>query len=219
MMMCAYSDLYVDDAMTNLGELIYSGVKLFGMDKEELYRDFSYSNIGRCFSQGNPRFVTGMSGFELLEYLLFDTRRKEVRVPRIEDSSFMLTDEYNAGSALAYYQWKKNDSFRSLYNSGLTMEIALSVLPASNADLDRFTEKIDIIIERPNNHKAHTLARLRTYWDLSQRELSEKSGVSLRSIQLYEQGQNDISKASADVIYRLSKALGCSMENLIEKRG
>jgi len=47
--------------------------------------------------------------------------------------------------------------------------------------------------------------------------LAERSGVSIRSIQMYEQRNKNINKASADTMYRLAKALGCTMEDLIEK--
>ena len=43
------------------------------------------------------------------------------------------------------------------------------------------------------------------------------SGVSLRSIQMYEQRNKNINKANADTVYQLAKALGCTMEDLIEK--
>ena len=46
--------------------------------------------------------------------------------------------------------------------------------------------------------------------------LAEKSGVSLRSIQMYEQKNNDIDKAQAHSLYKLAVALGCSMEDLME---
>ena len=37
------------------------------------------------------------------------------------------------------------------------------------------------------------------------------------SIQMYEQRNKNINKANADTLYRLALALGCSMEDLIEK--
>ncbi len=52
---------------------------------------------------------------------------------------------------------------------------------------------------------------------LSQRELSEQTGINLRTIQNYEQGASDLNKAEAITIWRLSEALGCAMENLIDK--
>ena len=41
-------------------------------------------------------------------------------------------------------------------------------------------------------------------------------GVSLRSIQMYEQKVNDIDKAQARTLYKLSRVLGCSIEDLLE---
>lgn len=52
---------------------------------------------------------------------------------------------------------------------------------------------------------------------LSQRELSEQTGINLRTIQNYEQGASDLNKAEAITIWRLSEALGCTMDNLIDK--
>lgn len=60
------------------------------------------------------------------------------------------------------------------------------------------------------------LRRLRRYAGLTQKRLSEETGVSLRMIQLYEQGQNDLSKAQAKVVVSLAKALGCGVDELIE---
>lgn len=52
---------------------------------------------------------------------------------------------------------------------------------------------------------------------LSQAELAKISGVSLRSIQMYEQRVNDIDKAQAQTVYKLSRVIGCVMEDLLEK--
>lgn len=52
---------------------------------------------------------------------------------------------------------------------------------------------------------------------LSQSQLASASGVSVRMIQYYEQGVKDINKASGETLYKLSNALGCKMEDLIEK--
>ena len=51
---------------------------------------------------------------------------------------------------------------------------------------------------------------------MSQTALAAESGVPLRQIQLFEQGQRDINKTSAATLKQLSKALCCRMEDLIE---
>lgn len=60
------------------------------------------------------------------------------------------------------------------------------------------------------------LKRIRTAYGYSQRGLAEMSGVSLRSIQMYEQRNKDINKAQSESLHRLAKALGCTMEDLLE---
>ena len=51
---------------------------------------------------------------------------------------------------------------------------------------------------------------------LSQSKLAEASGVNVRMIQHYEQGFHDINRAEVATVYRLARALNCSVENLID---
>lgn len=51
---------------------------------------------------------------------------------------------------------------------------------------------------------------------LTQKELSERSGVNLRTIQDYEQGRKSINKAQGLSLYRLSTALNVTIEELLE---
>lgn len=61
------------------------------------------------------------------------------------------------------------------------------------------------------------LKRIRTTKGYSQKHLAELSGVSLRSIQMYEQRNKDINRAQSESLYHLAKALGCTMEDLLEE--
>ncbi len=80
------------------------------------------------------------------------------------------------------------------------------------------TKTADILDKKLHAYFSETnLKRYRTLIGYSQKELAEESGVSLRSIQMYEQKNKDINKASALTLLRLSKVLHCSMEDLIEK--
>ena len=62
-----------------------------------------------------------------------------------------------------------------------------------------------------------TLKEYRAAVGLSQSQLAKVSGVNLRMIQYYEQGAHDINKAEALTVYKLSKALNCTMEDLIKE--
>ena len=83
------------------------------------------------------------------------------------------------------------------------------------ADITKFVDIADARIKDcfPDTN----LKRIRMTYGCTQAELAERSGVSLRSIQMYEQRNKDINKANAEALYRISKVLGCTMEDLIEK--
>ena len=51
---------------------------------------------------------------------------------------------------------------------------------------------------------------------LSQSKLADEAGVSLRSIQMYEQRNKDINKAQALTVVKIARALGCEVEDLLE---
>ena len=51
---------------------------------------------------------------------------------------------------------------------------------------------------------------------ITQKELSERSGINARIIQYYEQGYRDINKAQAITLYKLAQELKCTVEDLLE---
>lgn len=61
------------------------------------------------------------------------------------------------------------------------------------------------------------LKEVRLLKKMTQKELAEKSGVSLRMIQHYEQGVKDIKKAAAETVSKLAEVLGCSADDIINE--
>ena len=59
------------------------------------------------------------------------------------------------------------------------------------------------------------LKAVRLAANMSQSQLAEKSSVCLITIQRYEQGQRDISKASYHILSALADALRCKPDDLI----
>lgn len=76
---------------------------------------------------------------------------------------------------------------------------------------------VDIFDEMRTDARSHQLANSARAAGLSQSQLAKASGVGVRSIQLYEQRQKDINKAQGIALYRLSRALRCTMEQLLER--
>lgn len=213
MMMNAYSETYLDDAMCNLGEMLDYAVNACGYDVDEFFKYFIATGVGNQFGTGHPRYVAGMSGVELawnvIKKVTGDCDYKE------NDSGIDRSKEYWVGWVMAYYQWLRNISFSELYRRGLTPSKVYMKYILHEADITKFVDAADSIIEYQIYNPGDKLKRMRAYWGYTQRELSEKSGVSLRMIQLYEQGQNDLYKAQTGVVLALSQALGCKVEDLL----
>lgn len=60
------------------------------------------------------------------------------------------------------------------------------------------------------------LKELRKNKKISQKELAEKAGVSLKALQAYEQNYRPIGRASALDVYQIAKALGTTVEDILE---
>lgn len=60
------------------------------------------------------------------------------------------------------------------------------------------------------------LKKIRTNKGLSQGGLAALTSVNVRTIQKYEQGERNINKASGETLYKLSKALNCNIEDLLD---
>lgn len=213
-MTSAYNELYLDDAMNNLGDMVEYAVCDLGFDPDEFFGWFISSGIAAKFEKGNPKFITGMSGFELAEAVLSETNVSyERREPSYEDFKGR---EYWAGWILAYYQWETGKRFEDIVKDGLTLSKVFSMYILHEADESKFVEAANEIISRNQKKRKTKLFEIRKARGFTQQKLSEVSGVTLRMIQLYEQRQNDISKAQVSVVISLAKALGCEVEDLIE---
>lgn len=60
------------------------------------------------------------------------------------------------------------------------------------------------------------LKRIREKSGISQAKLAEISGVSIRMIQKYEQGDRDINKAQALTVWKLAEVLNCTVGDILE---
>ena len=209
----AYSESYLSDAKDRLSQFFDYLINDCGMKADWVASIFLSSGYAEQFERGNPAILAGMSGIELARVVVEATyKKKKLPVPRYTEG---LSPEYWAGWALAEYQWHSGKRFKDIFEHVKMSEIIPMYSVYHEMDVSKFIETMD--------EKCATalpecrLKKLRESRGLSQAELAKISGVSLRSIQMYEQRVNDIDKAQAQTIYKLSRVIGCSMEDLLEK--
>lgn len=174
---------------------------------------FLSSGYAEQFERGNPVILAGMSGIELARAVVGQTyKKKKLPEPGYSEG---LSPEYWAGWALAEYQWHSGKRFKDIFEHINLSDIILMYPVYHEMDISEFIKTMDekCAADLPECR----LKKLRESRGLSQAELAKRSGVSLRSIQMYEQRVNDIDKAQAHTIYKLSRVIGCTMEDLLEK--
>ena len=212
----AYGEMYLNDAMYAMGEMLDYAVHDCGCDGDVFFTQFLSSGVAEQFERGNPKFVGGMSGVELALEVF---RRTTGQIPNVDASaSEEKSPEYWAGWSLAYYQWKVGIPFREIVAHGLTVSKVCSMYLLHEADISKFVEAADEVIQEDLINNETNLKRVRRANGFSQKQLAEVSGVALRMIQLYEQRQNDINKAQASTLSALASSLNCRLEDLMEPR-
>ena len=209
----AYSESYLSDAKDRLSQFFDYLIKDCGMKADWVASIFLSSGYAEQFERGNPAILAGMSGIELARVVVEATyKKKKLPEPRYSEG---LSPEYWAGWALAEYQWYSGMRFKDIFERVKLSEIIPMYSVYHEMDISKFIETMD---ERCSTALSECrLKKLRESRGLSQAELAKISGVGLRSTQLYEQRGNDIDKAQAQTIYKLSRVIGCSMEDLLEK--
>lgn len=212
-MMHAYNELYLSDAKKHLATAFDYAVNSVGVEADLFARFFINSEYARLFEYGNPRVVAGMSGYELTSEIISRFYPGKKLSKKIK-FSLAKSLEYWAGWALAEYQWHSARSFRDIFEH-IALSDIINMYPVYHEmDITRFIECLDQICSKPGA-ETH-LKKIREANGLSQSQLASMADVSLRSIQMYEQRKNSIDKAQVHSLFRLSKVLGCSMEDLLE---
>ena len=211
-MIRAYSELYLDDAKDRLSIYFDYMVNDCLFDGDWSAKLFLASGYADKFECGDPAVLSGMSGIELARKVIHSTYAERI-LPEYRYSDGY-SPEYWAGWALAWYQWQSGRRFRDIFEAVSFSEIVRMYPVFHEMDITEFSDTMESRIASasfPSRLKA-----LRESRGLSQSELASASGVNLRSIQLYEQGVNDIDKAQVITLYRLSRIIGCRVEDLMQ---
>ncbi|MBQ7278920.1 MAG: helix-turn-helix transcriptional regulator [Clostridia bacterium] len=212
-MIRAYREIYLCKAQSALGDAFDYAINACKIPGADFAKLFVASTLCKRMENGEPAVLAGMSGIEIAAQVIDETTgRQPDAVPR---EHFGRSKEYWIGWAVAYYQWYSARSYAEIFQALPYLDLVYLYDTLHEADISKFA---DIAEARMHERFPETsLKRLRTAYGFSQAELARQSGVTLRSIQMYEQRRKDINKASADTLLRLAKVLGCSMEALMEK--
>ncbi len=208
----AYSELYLSDAQSLLANAFDYAINVCNLPIELFSWIFATSKYTKEYERGNPAIISGKSGIEFAQIIIFEAiPHEKFPSPKFTQDR---TPEYWAGWALAYYHWYTQKRFKNIFERIPLIEIISMYNTFHVMDITHFIEAMDTKYDE--RAKETKLKCIRDNAELSQSELAALSGVTLRSIQLYEQRVNDIDKAQVQTLYKLSRALKCDIEDLLE---
>lgn len=211
-MSVAYNQMYFNDAITNMGEMTEYAHYACNADLDMTFSCFIISGYAKRFQMGDPQVVSGMSGTELYMAVMdkCGMGRDSYPAPLVRYDTDVF---YWIGYILAYAQWLSGWSFKSITDAVKTEDFMRMYPALHTVSEDRACEEILELCK-----KRTTVSRLQAYrkrLGYTQAVLAEKSGVNLRTLQQYEVGDKDITKASAGSVISLAKALHVEPGDLI----
>ena len=209
----AYQEIYLSKAQSVIGDAFDYAVNTCAILGTDFVKLFIASSVSKRMENGEPAYLAGKSGIEIVREIVAETKGQELQIEPQEH--FGRSKEYWIGWAIAYYQWYSGRKYSDIFKVLSFEDLQKMYYTLHEADITKFVEIVDSKIKEYFSET--NLKRIRTAYGFTQAELAERSGVSLRSIQMYEQRNKNINKASADSMYSLAKALGCTMEDLIER--
>lgn len=115
MEMRAYLSDYVPYAQRILGDMLDFAVNTCDMDIDEYFELFTISSVSIQFQNGNPTYIAGKTGCELVREVIVDAGMEPLSV---EDEMYLdKSPEYWTGWALAYYQWYTCRTFAKIHKA------------------------------------------------------------------------------------------------------
>ena len=209
----AYQEIYLSKAQSVIGDAFDYAVNTCAILGTDFVKLFIASSVSKRMENGEPAYLAGKSGIEIVVAVIAETMGKEIDdEPQVQMGR---SREYWIGWAVAYYHWYTSRKYSDIFKVVSFSELEQMYYTLHEADISKF---VDVINERMLECFPETnLKRIRTAYGITQSELAKMADVSLRSIQMYEQRNKDINKASVETIYRIAKVLGCTIEDLIEK--
>lgn len=241
----AYDNICLKRASDTLGRMLDYSVYSLHYDIALMMDLLTASGLAALFERGDIRVIAGMSGIELAyEVLEKSGLSYERTTPRhtislsaeywcgcvlaniqwASSQPFVrIMKSFSAAAFTAEFGMKRIEYLDSLPLDISTDERAEKLL-AFGADraaeavtefMSACTYSSDVSASDRLKAGDSPLKKMRIKNSLSQNQLAKACGIPVRTIQQYEQRQKDLSKARAEYLIALSRALNCDPSRLI----
>jgi DNA-binding Xre family transcriptional regulator len=198
--------------MESMGEMLDYAVNACHLTLDDFWALFLATGYGDQFGSGVPRVVSGCTGTELAWEVLRKAGMDGV-FPEPQ-TSYVNSPEDWCGRNMAYFQWFSGRSFKNICRTLSLEEVCKRYPTLRGASEEKIASVIgQLLCREAEPTRLNTLRMAACY---SQRQLAEKSGIPLRTIQEYEGQSLRINQATGENLAAIAQALGCRVDDLLE---
>lgn len=204
------NDRLVITAIEMMAEMFEYSKCYLHVESDEFFDMLNNTNSSDKLYNLDIIYIYGKSSIEIINDIYL---ANEMKIKTFNNKKLLKSDKYYwLGLVIASYCYGKKISFKEFGQRIKPSQILRMYNIMHEAPHMKVIEEIDKIL----NKQESVLKSIRQAKNISQNELSILSGVSLRSIQMYEQKKKNISKASFEIVKRLANSLLIKPEELYD---
>lgn len=202
-MVYAYEEKYLTTIAEIVGDIFRKATCIEDFEIDRFAQEFAKSKVAHAIEYGDLDYLMSEEIEDDIASLICSEPNKEY----CEDIN---SREYWVGYILVFIQRAVRRSFKEIFALYLCSRLLKDYDTYGDIDPIEMVKKIKQYISMSNK-----LKQFREKKKMTQQELANNSHVTVKNIKAYEDGTVDISKAQGDTLFRLSRALGCTIEELL----
>lgn len=202
-MVYAYEEKYLTTIAEIVGDIFRKAGCIEDFEIDRFAQEFAKSKVAHAIEYGDLDYLISEEIEDDIASLICSEPNKEY----CEDIN---SRKYWVGYILVFIQRAVRRSFKEIFALYLCSRLLKDYDTYGDMDPIEMVKKIKQYISMGNK-----LKQFREKKKMTQQELSSNSNVTVKNIKAYEDGTVDISKAQGDTLFRLARALGCTIEELL----
>jgi len=202
-MVYAYEEKHLTTIAEIVGDIFRKATCIEDFEIDRFAQEFAKSEVAHAIEYGDLDYLISEEIEDDIASLICSEPNKEY----CEDTN---SREYWVGYILVFIQRAVRRNFKEIFALYLCSRLLKDYDTYGDMDPIEMVKKIKQYISMGNK-----LKQFREKKKMTQQELSSTSNVTVKNIKAYEDGTVDISKAQGDTLFRLSRALGCTIEELL----
>lgn len=177
---------------------------------------FAESSISKQIENGDPSYFSEKNGIEIAADIILETSGKPLNKPLkiVALHHFGHSQEYWIGWAACYFQWFSAKSFSEIFDLLSFDDLQKIHHTLHTVNRTKSLSRTDKNLKK--YARDSKLKRMQAAFGYTQATLAKRARLSLRLLQMYALRNKSLDRASIEALYRLSKLLDCSIEDLLD---